>query len=64
MPEQRIQSCGCYAAWDGERWRVTASSFLCHHRQGEAVAAPQPPEAIDGQLGLVDDQAELETGTA
>jgi hypothetical protein len=35
-------ACGCYGEWNGERWQVAASSFLCDHKQGDPVDGAPP----------------------
>jgi hypothetical protein len=41
-------SCGCYAAWNGTEWRVTASSFLCDHKQGDRLDGGPPASVPAG----------------
>lgn len=38
-------ACGCYVAWDGFEWLVTASSFMCDHQQGDHVDGGPPKES-------------------
>lgn len=37
-------ACGCWAGWDGHEWLVTASSFLCTHRQGDHIDGGPPAD--------------------
>ncbi len=50
MSNETKLACGCYAEWTGERWQISASSFLCDHDQGDPVDGAPP---MSGQPDLL-----------
>lgn len=47
-------ACGCHGEWNGERWQVAASSFLCDHKQGDPVdGAPPLTRSVSDHADIV-----------